>query len=133
MNVLCSSTSLPAPACDCELNLSIAMLCTRVVRIQIQRLSPRLARRSYHSTTECLSKTKTPSKDTKSSMDESKLKWTERKEAPKWLQRIAPTKGGTKLPTPVEAALIAVVSAVGYYAWFVDPPKRAAAIEEEQR
>mmetsp|Transcript_15724 Transcript_15724/g.33249 ORF Transcript_15724/g.33249 Transcript_15724/m.33249 type:complete len:106 (-) Transcript_15724:591-908(-) len=52
------------------------------------------------------------------------LKWTERKEAPRWLKKMAPTKGGTALPTPKEAAVIGVVAAAGYYAWFVDPPKR---------
>mmetsp|Transcript_46919 Transcript_46919/g.69776 ORF Transcript_46919/g.69776 Transcript_46919/m.69776 type:complete len:120 (-) Transcript_46919:37-396(-) len=55
---------------------------------------------------------------------EKDLKWTERKEAPKWLQKIAPTKGGTKLPTPLEGAVIACVVAAGYYSWFVEPPKQ---------
>lgn len=53
------------------------------------------------------------------------LKWTQREEAPKWLQRMSPTRGGTALPTPKEAAVIAAVMAAGYYAWFVDPPKPA--------
>lgn len=56
--------------------------------------------------------------------EEANLKWTERKEAPKWLQKMAPTKGGRELPTAKEAAVIGVVLAVGYYAWFVDPPKK---------
>jgi hypothetical protein len=57
-------------------------------------------------------------------IDETTLKWTERKEAPKWLQKMAPTKGGRELPTAKEALVIGVVVAVGYYAWFVDPPKK---------
>mmetsp|Transcript_28421 Transcript_28421/g.48281 ORF Transcript_28421/g.48281 Transcript_28421/m.48281 type:complete len:108 (-) Transcript_28421:1418-1741(-) len=94
--------------------------------LRSQQLAPRLANRGYRSTTKRFYKT--TSNDTKASteIDERKLKWTERKEAPKWLNKMAPTKGGTKLPTPPEAALIAVVAAAGYYAWFVEPPKRAA-------
>ena len=53
------------------------------------------------------------------------LKWTERKEAPKWLKRLEPTKGGTSLPTPKEASVMALVAVLGYYAWFIDPPKKA--------
>lgn len=45
---------------------------------------------------------------------------------------MAPTKGGTKLPTPKEAAVIAVVAAVGYYAWFVEPPQRAEVADEQR-
>jgi hypothetical protein len=37
---------------------------------------------------------------------------------------MAPTKGGRELPTAKEALVIGVVVAVGYYAWFVDPPKK---------
>lgn len=94
-----------------------------------QRLAPRLANRGYRSTTTPHRFSKATSNDTKEAstdIDESKLKWTERKEAPKFLNKLAPPKGGTKLPTPIEAALIAVVASAGYYAWFVDPPKRAA-------
>ena len=57
------------------------------------------------------------------------LKWTERKEAPKWLKRLEPTKGGTSLPTPKEASVMALVALVGYYAWFIDPPKSEEAEE----
>jgi len=98
-----------------------------------QRLAPRLAR-GCRSTSKRFSKASS-NDNTKGGgdIDESKLKWTERKEAPKWLNKMAPTKGGTKLPTPKEAALIAVVAAAGYYAWFVEPPKRAAAVADGQR
>jgi len=34
---------------------------------------------------------------------------------------MAPSRGGTELPSPKEAAVIAVMMALGYYAWFVDP------------
>ena len=51
----------------------------------------------------------------------------EEEEAPRWLRRMAPTKGGTALPSPKEAAVIAVVAAAGFYAWFIDPPKEKAA------
>ena len=102
--------------------------------IRSQRLSPRIVNRGYCNTTKRFSKP-TASNDTKKvvEIDESNLKWTERKEAPKWLSRMAPTKGGTKLPNPLEAAVIGVFMAAGYYAWFVDPPKRAAEVEEGQR
>ena len=66
-------------------------------------------------------------------VDESKLKWTERKEAPRWMTRMAPTKGGTKLPTPAEAAVMAAVAAAGYYAWFVEPPQRKASADDLRR
>ena len=52
------------------------------------------------------------------------LNWKDRKEAPRWLKRLEPTKGGTKLPTPLEGVVIAVVGVAGYYAWFVDPPRQ---------
>ena len=52
------------------------------------------------------------------------LNWKDRKEAPKWLKRLEPTKGGTKLPTPLEGVVISIVAVAGYYAWFVDPPKQ---------
>jgi hypothetical protein len=57
--------------------------------------------------------------------DESHLNWKERKEAPKWLQRMAPQNGGTELPDAKTSALIFVVASAGFYAWFIDPPKRA--------
>ena len=46
---------------------------------------------------------------------------------------MAPTKGGTKLPTPAEAAVMAVVAAGGYYAWFVEPPQRKESDDYERR
>ncbi len=99
-----------------------------------QRLTPRLSNRGYRNSNKLSSKPTTKN-DTKKSVeiDESHLNWKERKEAPKWLRRMAPTKGGTKLPTPLEAAVIAVVTAGGYYAWFVEPPKRAAEESDGQR
>ena len=51
------------------------------------------------------------------------IKWTEREQAPAWMQRISPTMGGRELPTPKEFAVISVVLAAFYYSWFVDPPK----------
>ncbi len=69
-------------------------------------------------------KTSTSEKDTSTSTSEQNPQGTEKKEAPKWLTKMAPTKGGTALPTPKEAAVIAVVMAAGYYAWFVDGPKK---------
>lgn len=54
--------------------------------------------------------------------EQAKLKWTEQKEAPNWLKRMEPTKGGT-LPTLKEGVVIAVVGVAGFYAWFVEPPK----------
>ena len=49
---------------------------------------------------------------------EQNLKWTERKEAPKWLTRMAPTKGGTALPNRLEMTVITIVGIVGYISWF---------------
>ena len=95
--------------------------------LRSHRLSPRIVNHCNTTTRRC-SKSTTNNNTKKSvEIDESNLKWTERKEAPKWLSRMAPTKGGTKLPTPLEAAVIGVVTAAGYYAWFVDPPKREEA------
>jgi len=88
-----------------------------------QRLSPRPSIRFYHRTFQRF-------EDKNSGVDESKLKWTEKKEAPKWLNRMAPTKGGTQLPTPKEAAVIAVVAAAGYYAWFVAEPPRPVSADK---
>jgi hypothetical protein len=64
------------------------------------------------------------SSKTKVPKDEKHLKWTEREEAPKWLQRMAPAKGGTDLPDAKTSVLILVVGSAGFYAWFIDPPKR---------
>mmetsp|Transcript_10047 Transcript_10047/g.13439 ORF Transcript_10047/g.13439 Transcript_10047/m.13439 type:complete len:118 (+) Transcript_10047:51-404(+) len=65
-------------------------------------------------------------KTTKKNQDEQSicekdLKWTERKEAPKWLQKMAPSKGGTSMPNKMEMGVISVVALVGGYAWFCDP------------
>jgi hypothetical protein len=62
--------------------------------------------------------------------NEADLKWTERKEAPRWLQKMAPSKGGRDLPTVKEAAVIGAVMAAGYYSWFIDPPKQQVPSEE---
>ena len=70
-----------------------------------------------------------PTNPIKNNSDEANLKWTEKKEAPKWLQKMAPTKGGRELPSAKEAVVIGIVMAVGYYSWFVEPPKK----EEEHR
>mmetsp|Transcript_23268 Transcript_23268/g.34468 ORF Transcript_23268/g.34468 Transcript_23268/m.34468 type:complete len:182 (+) Transcript_23268:153-698(+) len=48
------------------------------------------------------------------------LKWTEREEAPWWLQKMAPYKGATKLPNKMETVILSIVTVLGYYAWFVD-------------
>ena len=56
---------------------------------------------------------------------ESHLNWKERSEAPRWMQRIAPSKGGkiSDLKS-YEVAALAVGCGVFYYAWFVaEPPK----------
>jgi hypothetical protein len=41
------------------------------------------------------------------------------------MQKMAPQKGGTDLPDAKTSALIVVVGFAGFYAWFIDPPKRA--------
>ncbi len=38
---------------------------------------------------------------------------------------MAPQNGGTELPDAKTSALIFVVASAGFYAWFIDPPKRA--------
>eukprot|EP00578_Thalassiosira_sp_NH16_P023993 CAMPEP_0181093990 /NCGR_PEP_ID=MMETSP1071-20121207/9746_1 /TAXON_ID=35127 /ORGANISM="Thalassiosira sp., Strain NH16" /LENGTH=45 /DNA_ID= /DNA_START= /DNA_END= /DNA_ORIENTATION= len=43
---------------------------------------------------------------------------------------MAPTKGGTELPTPKEAAVIAVVMAAGYWSWFGDHAPESIAAED---
>ena len=62
-----------------------------------------------------LSTKKTP--DRKSEKD---LKWTEREEAPRWMQKMAPLKGGTKPPNKMETIILSIVFVAGYYSWFVD-------------
>mmetsp|Transcript_24094 Transcript_24094/g.53348 ORF Transcript_24094/g.53348 Transcript_24094/m.53348 type:complete len:134 (+) Transcript_24094:118-519(+) len=57
--------------------------------------------------------------------DESHLSWKERSKAPRWMQRIAPTKGGkiSELK-PYEITALLAGCGVFYYAWFVaEPPK----------
>lgn len=105
-----------------------------MLRITSTLLSRRLLRHSGNTARRSSSGTP-PSAGTKASdkVDESKLKWTERKEAPRWMTKMAPTKGGTKLPTPAEAAVMAVVAAGGYYAWFVEPPQRKESDDYERR
>ena len=62
--------------------------------------------------------------------DESQLTWKERSEAPKWMQRIAPTRGGKLSELKwYEATAIAAGCAVFYWAWFVaEPPRPAVAV-----
>ena len=59
--------------------------------------------------------------------NEKDLKWTEREEAPKWMRRMTPPRGGTAPPNKKEMALIGVVIAAGFYSWVIDPPKRQKA------
>jgi hypothetical protein len=49
--------------------------------------------------------------------DESHLNWKDRKEAPKWMQRIAPTKGGKWPPSPQEAVILASGLALFVWSW----------------
>ena len=76
---------------------------------------------------------KPPAPNTKNAAvrDESHLNWKDRTEAPKWMQRIAPPKGGTQPPNKQEIALTAAVMSAGYYAWFVAEPPRAAPAKKQ--
>lgn len=47
--------------------------------------------------------------------DESHLNWKDRKEAPKWMRRIAPAKGGKWPPSPQEAAILA--AGISVFVW----------------
>jgi len=49
--------------------------------------------------------------------DESHLNWKDRKEAPKWMRRIAPTKGGKWPPSPQEAAILSAGLALFVWSW----------------
>jgi len=49
--------------------------------------------------------------------DESHLNWKDRKEAPKWMRRIAPTKGGKWPPSPQEAVILVSGFAVFVWSW----------------
>jgi len=46
------------------------------------------------------------------------------------LHKMAPPRGGTELPDAKFMAVFAVVGCVGFYAWFLDPPKRSNEEEE---
>jgi hypothetical protein len=52
---------------------------------------------------------------------EKDLKWTQREEAPRWMQMMAPYKGATAPPNRLEAIILSIVFVAGYYSWFVDP------------
>jgi hypothetical protein len=105
------------PLCSAMMqHRNLVLLCRRFHPIG-SRYPPAVAKTRCRSTSSS-SKTEVPK-------DEKHLKWTERKEAPKWLQRMAPQKGGTELPDAKTSALIFVVASAGFYAWFIDPPKRA--------
>ena len=49
--------------------------------------------------------------------DESHLNWKDRKEAPRWMTRMAPTKGGKWPPSPQEAAILVSGFAVFVWSW----------------
>ena len=70
---------------------------------------------------------------TTATRDESHLNWKERSEAPKWMQRIAPTRGGKLSELKwYEATAIAAGCAVFYWAWFVaEPPRQAVAVVQD--
>jgi hypothetical protein len=53
---------------------------------------------------------------------ETNLKWTDKKEAPWMLTKMAPPKGGTEPPDAKFLAFAALVGAAGFYAWFIEPP-----------
>ena len=56
-----------------------------------------------------------------SSSSQKQQRAEEEEQAPQWLQRMAPTRGGMKPPNKVEAAVIGIVGIFGFYAWFIDP------------
>lgn len=82
--------------------------------------------RARHQTNGC-------NKTTNANGDESHLNWKERSEAPKWMQRIAPTRGGKLSELKwYEATAIAAGCAVFYWAWFVaEPPRPAVAVAQD--
>mmetsp|Transcript_2033 Transcript_2033/g.5410 ORF Transcript_2033/g.5410 Transcript_2033/m.5410 type:complete len:177 (+) Transcript_2033:177-707(+) len=47
--------------------------------------------------------------------DESHLNWKDRKKAPKWMRRIAPSKGGKWPPSPQEAVIL--LSGLSVFVW----------------
>ena len=97
------------------------------MRRNVQLLSQRavLVGKGKRLKTSSSSKSSSRSSAEQEAKHQQSLKWTERKEAPKWLKRLEPTKGGTSLPNPKEASVMALVAVIGYYAWFIDPPKKA--------
>lgn len=98
-----------------------------LLRRNVQLISQRavLVGKGKRLKTSSSSKSSSRSSAEQQAKQQQSLKWTERKEAPKWLKRLEPTKGGTSLPTPKEASVMALIAVVGYYAWFIDPPKKA--------
>ena len=98
-----------------------------LLRRNVQLISQRavLVGKGKRLKTSSSSKSSSRSSAEQEAKQQQSLKWTERKEAPKWLKRLEPTKGGTSLPTPKEASVMALVAVLGYYAWFIDPPKKA--------
>ena len=103
--------------------------CAQLTRQRLLLASPLASRRGVVDRQRSLHASP-PSRDAEKRAAASKLTQhtpKEEEEAPRWLRRMAPTKGGTTLPSPKEAAVIAVVAAAGFYAWFVDPPKEKAA------
>eukprot|EP00536_Pseudo-nitzschia_multiseries_P011450 jgi/Psemu1/289684/fgenesh1_pg.389_\ len=53
--------------------------------------------------------------DEKEDEDESHLNWKDRKEAPKWMRRIAPSGGGRWPPSPQEAVIL--LSGLSVFVW----------------
>jgi len=49
--------------------------------------------------------------------DESHLNWKDRKKAPKWMRRIAPSKGGKWPPSPQEAVILLSGLTVFVWSW----------------
>jgi len=87
---------------------------------KIETLCQRCGNRLFNSVRRHVSSSTTKSSNKSAKKDERDLKWTERKEAPKWMQKMAPTKGGIAPPNRLEMSAILLVGAVGGYAWFVD-------------
>uniref|UniRef100_A0A6U0J0J5 Uncharacterized protein n=1 Tax=Minutocellus polymorphus TaxID=265543 RepID=A0A6U0J0J5_9STRA len=73
-------------------------------------------------------------KTTTAAGDESHLSWKERSEAPKWMQRIAPTRGGKLSELKwYEATAIAAGCAVFYWSWCVAEPPRPAVPQNDDK
>ena len=84
----------------------------------VQRTNPSMA--SYRAFGTSDKNNSKPQPDTKTSdepEDESHLNWKDRKEAPRWMQRIAPTKGGKWPPSPQEAVILSAGLAVFVWSW----------------